>query len=73
MLGYKNHNKNSFIWFFSGYSNDGFFAASATRVTIGSPSVGWQTEGLDYISTGRLMMSCETSTSNVASLYTIQQ
>ena len=73
LLGYMNQNKNSFIWFFSGYSNDGFFAASATRVTIGSPSVDWQTEGLDYSSTGRLMMSCETSTSNVASLYTLQQ
>lgn len=73
LLGYMNQNKNSFIWFFNGYSGDEFFNATSTRFTIGTSSVDWQTEGLDYISTSRLMMSCETSISNLASLYAVQK
>jgi hypothetical protein len=70
LLGYMNQNKYSFIWFFNGFAGDDFFNAAATRFTIGT-ATDWQTEGLDYISSGRLMVSCETSISNGASLYAV--
>ena len=73
LLGYMNKKIGSFIYFFNDYQNDDFFAGSAARVSIGSLTIDWQTEGLDYISNNRLLMSCETSNSHLASLYSVQK
>ena len=72
LLGYMDKKVGSFIWFLDGYHNDGFFGGEHTRITIGTGK-DWQTEGLDYISSKRLFMSCETSKSRTASLYFIQK
>jgi len=73
LLGYMNQKTGSFIWFFNDYQGNGFFSGTSARLTFGSPQSDWQTEGLDYISTKRLMMSCESSTSHAASLYAVQK
>lgn len=72
LLGYMNKKKNSFIWFLNGYPSDDFFGGTTVKITIGSEK-DWQTEGIDYISPNRLFMSCESSTSQVASLYFVQK
>jgi hypothetical protein len=73
LLGYMSQKDNSFIWFFSNYPGDHFFAYSSRRVTIGRSSDEWQTEGLDYISPTRLLLSCETTPAHAAVLYDIQK
>ena len=72
LLGYANKKLESFIWFLDGYHDDEFFGGKAVRITIGTEK-DWQTEGLDYISSTRLFMSCETSKAQVASLYFVQK
>ncbi|MDQ2863442.1 MAG: hypothetical protein M3R50_07330 [Bacteroidota bacterium] len=64
---------DSFIWFFNGFTQDNFFSGFSSRFNIGSLLVDWQTEGLDYVSNNRLLMSCETSTSHPASLYSVRK
>ena len=73
LLGYMSQKDNSFIWFFNHYSGDHFFADSSCRVTIGRSSDEWQTEGLDYVSPTRLLLSCESTPAHAAALYSIQQ
>jgi len=73
LLGYMDQKANSFIWFFSKYEGDHFFADSSYRVTIGRSSDEWQTEGLAYVSPTRLLLSCETTPAHAASLYSIQK
>lgn len=73
LLGYMNQKDNSFIWFFNNYQDDHFFADSSFRVTIGHSSDAWQTEGLDYISSTRLLLSCESTPAHSAALYSIQK
>ena len=73
LLGYMSQKDNSFIWFFSNYTGDHFFADSSRRVTIGRSPDEWQTEGLDYVSPGRLLLSCETTPAHTAALYSIQK
>jgi len=73
LLGYMNQKLDSFIWFFNGFPDDNFFSGISSRLMFGNRSADWQTEGLDYLSTGRLMMTCETSASHVASLYFFQK
>lgn len=73
LLGYMSQKDNSFIWFFNSYEGDHFFADSSYRVTIGRSSDEWQTEGLDYISPTRLLLSCETTPAHAAALYSIQK
>jgi hypothetical protein len=72
LLGYATKKRESFIWFLDGYRSDEFFGGKTDRITIGTGK-DWQTEGLDYVSTKRLFMSCETSKSQVASLYFVQK
>ena len=72
LLGYMNKKIRSFIWLMHDYPGDRFFSGMVQRFNIGSQR-DWQTEGLDYISGSRLMMSCETSTSHLASLYAVQK
>ena len=73
LLGYMDQKANSFLWFFNGYEGDHFFAGSSSRVTIGRSSDEWQTEGLSYISSTRLLLSCETTPAHAASLYNVQK
>jgi hypothetical protein len=73
LLGYMSQKDNSFIWFFNSYPGDHFFADSSYRVTIGRSSDEWQTEGLDYVSPTRLLLSCETTPAHTAALYSIQK
>jgi hypothetical protein len=73
LLGYQNTTTGSFIWFFNGYKGYNFFTGAAKKFTIGTATKDWQTEALDYISANRLMMSCEQSSSHVASLYYVQE
>ena len=73
LLGYMDQKLNSFIWFFDGFSGTDFFGGTSKRVDIGKSNVEWQTEGLDFISTNRLMMSCETTPGNPASIYSVQK
>ncbi|AEW00490.1 hypothetical protein A4D02_24480 [Niastella koreensis] len=73
LLGYMSQKDNSFIWFFSNYPGEHFFADSSLRITIGRSSDEWQTEGLDYVSPTRLLLSCETTPAHTAALYSIQK
>jgi len=73
LLGYTNQKDNSFIWFFNKYEGDHFFADSSYRVSIGRSGDEWQTEGLDYVSPTRLLLSCETTPAHTAALYYIQK
>jgi hypothetical protein len=72
LLGYTNKKLESFIWFLDDYSGDDFFEGTHIRITIGSGK-DWQTEGLDYITSNRLFMTCETSKKVPASLYYIRK
>jgi hypothetical protein len=72
LLGYMNKKIQPFIWFLNDYTADNFFSGTAKRFNIGNQS-DWQTEGLDYITPGRLFMSCESSTSHTATLYYVQK
>ena len=72
LLGYTNKKLESFIWFLDDYHRDEFFGGKTGRYVIGAGK-DWQTEGLAYISSNRFFMSCETSKSQVASLYFVQK
>jgi len=72
LLGYLNKKQGSFIWFLNGYPGHDLFGGKMTKIAIGTEE-DWQTEGLDYISSKRLFMSCETSKSRAAALYFIQK
>jgi hypothetical protein len=72
LLGYMNKKVQPFIWLLNGYTADNFFSGTTKRFNIGNQS-DWQTEGLDYITPGRLFMSCESSTSHAATLYYVQK
>jgi hypothetical protein len=72
LLGYKNKKKESFIWFLKGYKDDNFFSGSTLKITIGN-NIDWQTEGIEYISSNRLFLSCESSASKPAALYSVQK
>lgn len=72
LLGYMNKKIQPFIWLLNGYTTDNFFSGTTKRFNIGSQS-DWQTEGLDYITSGRLFMSCESSSSHAATLYYVQK
>jgi hypothetical protein len=72
LLGYMDKKLESFIWLLNGYSDDNFFNGSAIKITIGN-SIDWQTEGIDYISSNRLFLSCESSASLPAALYSVQK
>ena len=73
LLGYANGKVNSFLWFFDGFDDRDLFGGSSKRIKIGSPLTDWQTEGLDYISSHRLVMSCETTTSHPAAVYSVEK
>ncbi len=73
LQGYMNKKTDSFIWFFNDFTKEKNFADTSSRFTIGIPLIDWQTEGLDYISTNRLMMSCEASTNHAAALYFVSR
>ena len=72
LLGYEDDVRSSFIWFFDKYKGNRFFTGESEKVVIGSATTDWQTEALEYLSPNRLMMSCEKSASNEASLYYVQ-
>ena len=73
LLGYQDQKLNSFIWFFDGFGDTDFFGGTSQQVVIGKSNLQWQTEGLDYISPDRLLMSCETTPGTPASLYAVQK
>jgi hypothetical protein len=70
LLGYMNNKIQSFIWLLNGYATNQFFNGTVKRINIGTQA-DWQTEGLDYISPDRLFISCESSASHGASLYSL--
>jgi hypothetical protein len=72
LLGYMNKKIQPFIWLLNNYTADNFFSGTTKRFNIGNQS-DWQTEGLDYIDSSRLFMSCESSTSHAATLYEVQK
>lgn len=72
LLGYMDQKKDSFIWLFSGFKGVDFFTGTANRHTIVTASADWQTEGLAYLSPDRMLMSCESTPTHPAALYTIK-
>jgi hypothetical protein len=73
LLGYMNQKLNSFVWFFDGFSGTHFFDATTRRINIGQSNIEWQTEGLEFIFPGWLLMSCETTPGNPATIYSVQK
>ena len=72
LLGYMDKKNDSFIWFFSNYPGESFFTGDATRYTIVNASADWQTEGLAYTAAGTMLLSCESTPTHPAALYTIK-
>jgi hypothetical protein len=72
LLGYMDKKNDSFIWFFKNYQGENFFTGDTTRYTIVNASADWQTEGLAYISAGAMFLSCESTPTHPAALYTIK-
>jgi hypothetical protein len=70
--GYMNRKVFPFIWFFKGYSGDNFFEGAAIRESLTTKSTPWQTEGIDYKSSGQLFLSCESTPEIGASLYSVK-
>jgi len=73
LIGYENQKQNAFLLFLSKYKNNKFFNGSIKRVTIGKANKDWQTEGICYVSPQHLLLSCETSKTNNAGLYSIEK
>lgn len=73
LLGYADQKLKSFIWFFDNFNGTDFFGGTSKKIAIEQSNLAWQTEGLDFISATRLMMSCETTPGNPASLYSVQK
>ncbi|MBC7424919.1 MAG: T9SS type A sorting domain-containing protein [Bacteroidia bacterium] len=68
LIGYKNGHTYPFLWYFNDFKNDSFFSGNKRRIEIGNSS-DWQTEGIAWSGTDRILISCETSGANPASIY----
>ncbi len=73
LIGYMSSKLNSFLWVLSKFPGDQFFSGNKYRVEIGSDSISWQTEGITYIDTNRLYISCETTSQVKSSLYLLDK
>ncbi len=71
LTGYLDKHENPFIWLLNDYKDDQFFSGRNKRINIGKPNVDWQVEGITFVSNNKLLMSCETSNSVDASLYSV--
>jgi len=73
LIGYMGSDYNSFIWLLSDFQGDHFFSGNKRRIEIGKPNLSWQTEGIAYIDSGKLFISCETTSDFPSSLYTLDR
>tara|TARA_Y100000385_G_C13108988_1_gene650758 strand:+ start:80 stop:1057 length:978 start_codon:yes stop_codon:yes gene_type:complete len=72
LIGYGASNHvNSFVYMFSNFTNDSFFAADVAKKVIGNASNDWQTEAIAFSSEDgeNLFISCETTDFSLANLY----
>ena len=70
--GYASEKKFPFIWFFKNYGTHNFFEGEKIQLPLTTNPDPWQTEGLDYETTNRMFLSCESTPNISASLYTVQ-
>lgn len=71
LIGYLPNHNYSFLWVFNNFTGNNFISGNKRRIEIGS-SQKWQTEGVAYINSNRLFVSCETNVVS-CSLYTIDK
>jgi hypothetical protein len=68
LIGYEDGHYSSFIYYLNDFSENNFFDGDVKRVMIGTPTIGWQTEGICFGNNHEIYISCENS-SVKASLY----
>jgi hypothetical protein len=72
LIGYSaSGHRNSFIYLFSNFTDDSFFAGNVAKKEIGNSTNDWQTEGIAFGSTNGLdlFISCETTNFSKSKLY----
>lgn len=71
--GYQSGKLHPFIWFFTDFAGDDFFEGKKNKILLSKDDKAWQTEGLAYISSQQLFLSCESTSDVAASLYKINR
>ncbi len=69
LIGYMGSKLNSFIWILTDYQGNRFFSGNKRRIEIGNNMNQWQTEGICFIDSENVFISCESTTDIKASLY----
>ncbi|MDE3124287.1 MAG: hypothetical protein KGK14_02130 [Bacteroidota bacterium] len=72
LIGYENKKLNSFILLLNNFKDNNFFNGSVQRIKIGNDTTDWQTEGICFITSQHLFISCETSQTSLAGLFSMQ-
>lgn len=71
LIGYGGFKLNSFLYLLDGSQGNPVFATPQNRIVIGDNFTEWQTEGICFIDSSHLYLSCETTTDVMASLFSI--
>jgi hypothetical protein len=69
LIGYEGHKLNSFLFTLDGFKGNNFFTGNKEKITIGNNYTAWQTEGVCFANSEHIFISCESTSSITASLY----
>lgn len=69
LIGYEGHKLNSFLYTLDGFKGNNFFSGAREKITIGNNYDAWQTEGVCFANSDHIFISCESTSSITASLY----
>ena len=70
LIGYNAAHTNSYLWFFNDFQGDSFFTGNKRMINI-STGKEWQTEAVCFGAGNRIFISCESTDSVDASLYSL--
>lgn len=72
LVGYGGHKLNSFLAVFGGFHGSHFFSGQRKKITIGNNYTEWQTEGICFLDSAHLFLSCESTSDVPSSLYELE-
>jgi hypothetical protein len=73
LLGYGDGHQQPFLWVLSNYRGTNFFSGSQKRIPLSTGRKDWQTEGICFENEHELLLSCEETRDEKASLYGINK
>ncbi len=71
LIGYEGSKLNSFLYILDEFQGNQFFTGNRKKVMIGTNNTQWQTEGICFVNSERIFISCESTSDVEASLYTL--